>query len=50
MIGDSENAASIALHRKLGFTPVGVFRDVGFKMDRWLDVVMMQKTLAENQR
>jgi L-amino acid N-acyltransferase YncA len=50
LIGDSENAASIALHKSLGFAPVGVFRDVGFKMDRWLDVVMMQKTLAENQR
>ena len=45
LIGDSGNAGSVALHRSLGFTPVGVFRDVGFKADRWLDVVMMQKTL-----
>lgn len=32
------NAASIALHCSLGFEPVGVFREVGRKFDRWLDV------------
>jgi L-amino acid N-acyltransferase YncA len=47
LIGDSENAGSIRLHQALGFAPVGVFRDVGFKMDRWLDVVMMQKALTD---
>ncbi len=47
LIGDSENTGSIRLHQALGFAPVGVFRDVGFKMDRWLDVVMMQKALTD---
>jgi L-amino acid N-acyltransferase YncA len=45
MIGDSENARSIALHQAMGFTPVGVFRAIGFKHGRWVDVAMMQRPL-----
>jgi L-amino acid N-acyltransferase YncA len=45
MIGDSENARSIGLHRAMGFTPVGVFRAIGFKHGRWVDVAMMQRSL-----
>lgn len=45
VIGDSSNAASIALHRKMGFVSVGTFRNVGRKFDRWLDTVLMQKSL-----
>lgn len=44
-IGDSANAASIGLHRKLGFEHVGTLRDVGQKFGRLLDVVIMQRTL-----
>lgn len=47
-IGDSANAASIALHRKLGFAPVGALREVGEKFGRPLDVVIMQRTLARS--
>ena len=32
------NDASVRLHERLGFEPVGVFRDIGFKLDRWHDV------------
>lgn len=46
VIGDSANAASIALHRSLGFEPAGVLKAVGWKFDRWLDVVLMQRPLA----
>jgi phosphinothricin acetyltransferase len=46
VIGGSENAGSIALHTALGFEPTGVLRDVGFKAGRWVDVVLMQKTLG----
>ena len=46
VIGDSANAASIALHKKLGFSHVGVMRNVGLKFDRWLDVVIMQRSLS----
>jgi phosphinothricin acetyltransferase len=45
LIGDSENLASIALHRALGFNEVGTFRNVGFKFGGWLDVVLMQRSL-----
>ncbi len=44
-IGDSANAASIALHRKLGFKHAGVLTNVGEKFGRALDVVIMQRTL-----
>jgi phosphinothricin acetyltransferase len=45
VIGDSANAASIGLHRALGFEPAGVGRSVGFKHGRWVDIVWMQKAL-----
>ena len=50
IIGDSANAPSIALHRGAGFTHVGTLTNVGFKFDRWLDSVIMQKTLAKISR
>src|SRR3569623_2623397 len=43
VIGDSQNAASIALHRSRGFEQTGVGRSVGFKHGRWVDIVHMQK-------
>ena len=45
-IGDSYNAASIGLHKKLGFQHVGTLKNVGEKFGRQLDVVIMQRTLA----
>jgi len=45
LIGDSENTASIGMHASLGFQHCGTMRKVGYKFDRWLDVVIMQKTL-----
>lgn len=38
--------ASIALHRSLGFDTAGVYRQVGWKHDRWLDVTLMQLDLS----
>lgn len=46
VIGDSGNAASIALHRRHGFAPVGTLRAVGFKHGRWVDTVLMQRALG----
>ena len=46
VIGDSGNAASIGLHRALGFAPVGLLRDCGWKHGRWIDVVLMQRPLG----
>ena len=45
VIGDSENAGSIGLHRALGFEQTGVGHSVGFKHGRWVDIVHMQKPL-----
>ena len=45
VIGDSENAGSVGLHRSLGFEQTGVGRSVGFKHGRWVDIVHMQKAL-----
>lgn len=46
VIGDSGNAASIALHRRCGFEDTGVLKSVGFKHGRWLDSVFMQRALG----
>jgi L-amino acid N-acyltransferase YncA len=45
VIGDSENAGSIGLHRAMGFEQTGVGKSVGFKHGRWVDIVHMQKPL-----
>jgi L-amino acid N-acyltransferase YncA len=47
VIGDSGNAASIGVHRALGFSEVGVFKSCGWKFGRWLDIVLMEKFLGE---
>ncbi|MEO7837581.1 MAG: N-acetyltransferase family protein [Acidimicrobiales bacterium] len=38
--------ASISMHRACGFELVGVEREVGRKLGRWLDVVLMQRLLS----
>jgi phosphinothricin acetyltransferase len=50
LIGDSENVGSIGLHVAAGFRQVGVMKAAGLKFGRWLDVVIMQKTLGEGDR
>jgi L-amino acid N-acyltransferase YncA len=47
VIGDSANAASIALHAKAGFSHVGTLWNIGWKFGRWLDVVLMQRELPQ---
>ena len=47
VIGDSANAGSIGVHRALGFKPIGVMKAAGWKFERWLDVVLMQKSLGQ---
>lgn len=46
VIGDSANQGSIGLHRRLGFRDMGVMQAAGWKFDRWLDVVFMQRELG----
>ncbi|MGE5770617.1 MAG: N-acetyltransferase family protein [Hyphomicrobiales bacterium] len=46
VIGDSNQTASIRLHEAAGFKHVGVFENIGYKFDRWLDSVLMQRALG----
>jgi phosphinothricin acetyltransferase len=46
VIGDSGNAASIALHKRAGFTPAGLLKAAGWKHGRWVDSVLMQRPLG----
>ncbi len=39
------NQASVALHEAAGFTPVGIYREVGWKQGAWRDVGWWQKLL-----
>jgi L-amino acid N-acyltransferase YncA len=45
VIGDSANLASINLHASFGFLRVGTLRSVGFKFGRWVDSILMQRSL-----
>ena len=42
---DSENAISLKLHRSFGFVQVAHFKEVGFKFNRWLDLIFMELLL-----
>jgi L-amino acid N-acyltransferase YncA len=46
VIGDSDQPGSIALHAGAGFRIIGTLDRVGFKFDRWLDCVLMQRALG----
>ncbi len=47
VIGDSGNAASIGLHAAMGFSHVGTVKACGWKFERWLDIVMMERFIGE---
>jgi len=47
VVGNSENTASLALHRAAGFSITGTLKSVGFKHGRWLDTFIMQRTLGQ---
>lgn len=46
VIGDSANTASVGVHRALGFQPVGTIASCGWKFDRWLDIVLMDRVVG----
>ena len=46
VIGDSAQTPSIRLHASCGFEMVGTLRNIGFKFNRWLDSVLMQRELG----
>jgi L-amino acid N-acyltransferase len=47
MVGavDAENPISIRLHESLGFERVAHFKEIGYKFDRWLDLIFFEKIL-----
>jgi phosphinothricin acetyltransferase len=47
IVGDSAHAASIRLHERAGFRLVGTLEHVGWKFERWLDTVIMQRPLGD---
>ena len=47
VIGDSANQGSIGVHTGCGFAHVGVLSACGWKFDRWLDVVLMERSLGQ---
>ncbi|MGC1030619.1 GNAT family N-acetyltransferase [Pantoea agglomerans] len=47
---ESDNAASIALHKKLGFIESGRMTEVGTKFGRWLDLTFLQLHLDDHKR
>lgn len=50
VIGDSGNQASINFHRQMGFNEAGIIHSIGFKFGRWMDSVIMQKSLGKGDR
>lgn len=47
VIGDSANAGSVGVHTALGFSHIGTVKACGWKFDRWLDIVLMEKAIGE---
>lgn len=47
VIGDSENSASIGVHKACGFVETGRLPNAGYKFSRWLDVVFMCRELKQ---
>jgi phosphinothricin acetyltransferase len=50
LIADKNADASIRMHERFGFTDIGHMGRVGYKYDRWLGTVMMQKSLRQSPR
>ncbi|MBC6999463.1 GNAT family N-acetyltransferase [Cytophaga sp. FL35] len=44
---DASNTASVAFHKKFGFKEVGIFKQVGYKFDKWLDLTFLQLLFQE---
>tara|TARA_R110002167_G_scaffold191978_2_gene394422 strand:+ start:477 stop:1013 length:537 start_codon:yes stop_codon:yes gene_type:complete len=49
IVGDSTHHASIAFHRRMGFTQAGIVHNIGWKFGRWLDQVLLQRPLGDGE-
>ena len=45
VIGDSKNYSSIKIHSNNGFKKIGVLKNIGYKKNKWIDSIYMQKIL-----
>ena len=45
VIAGADNLASIKFHQNLGFAQSGILEKFGFKFDKWIDTLLMQKEL-----
>ena len=43
----SANTASVRFHEALGYRQAAVYRQVGFKLGQWYDVIWLEKQLCE---
>jgi phosphinothricin acetyltransferase len=50
VIGDSDQAASIGVHKACGFEPAGNLRSIGWKFGKWLDTPLMQRALGDGAK
>ena len=50
VIGDSDQAASIGVHKACGFEPAGNLKSIGWKFGKWLDTPLMQRTLGDGAK
>lgn len=46
----AENPAAVAFHTRHGFVDAGRVAKAGFKFDRWIDLILLQKRLSSAQR
>jgi phosphinothricin acetyltransferase len=46
-INDSANEKSLRLHRTAGFSHAGTFKSAGWKLNQWVDIIFMEKTIGE---
>ncbi len=50
VIGDSDQSASIGVHKACGFEPAGNLKSIGWKFGRWLDTPLMQRALGDGAK
>ncbi len=50
VIGDSNNHPSIDFHKRMGFIHAGTIKSIGFKFGRWMDSVIMQRPIGDEDK
>ena len=50
VIGDSDQAASIGVHKACGFESAGNLKSIGWKFGKWLDTPLMQRSLGDGAK